>query len=67
MWVKPFTVAHATVELSLDERLEKTYEGHPDQEMSVCYAISPDGIVWNKPNLGLVNYEDNSANNILSR
>ena len=35
--------------------------------MSVCYATSPDGIVWKKPNLGLINYEHNSTNNILSR
>ena len=66
-WYSPFTVAHATGDLSLDERLTKTYEGHPEQEMGVCYATSPDGIVWNKPKLGLVKYEDNSDNNILSR
>ena len=66
-WYSPFTVANATGELSLDERLKKTYEGHPEQEMGVCYATSTDGILWNKPNLGLVNYENNSANNILSR
>ena len=65
-WYSLFTVAHAVRELSLDERRIKAYEGHPEQEMGVCYATSPDGIVWNKPNLGLVNYEDNSANNILS-
>ena len=66
-WYSPFTVAHATGDLSLDERLTKAYEGHPRQEMSVCYATSPDGIVWNKPNLGLINYEHNSTNNILTR
>ena len=66
-WYSPFTVAHATGDLSLDERLTKAYEGHPRQEMGVCYATSPDGIVWNKPNLGLINYEHNSTNNILSR
>ena len=66
-WYSPFTVGHATGELSLDERLQKVYKGHPEQEMGVCYATSSDGIVWNKPNLGLVKYENNSANNILSR
>ena len=35
--------------------------------MGVCYAISPDGIIWSKPNLRLVTYEDDPANNILSR
>ena len=66
-WYSPFTVAHATGDLSLDERLTKAYEGHPRQEMGVCYATSPDGIVWKKPNLGLINYEHNSTNNILTR
>ena len=66
-WYSPFTVAHATGDLSLDERLTKAYEGHPRQEMGVCYATSHDGIVWNKPSLGLINYEHNSTNNILTR
>ena len=66
-WYSPFIVAHATAERSLNERLKNLYEGHPEQEMGVCYATSSDGIIWNKPNLGLVTYEGESANNILSR
>ena len=31
----------------------------------VCYAESPDGITWTKPELGLVEYEGSTANNIL--
>ena len=66
-WYSPFIVAHSAGALSLDERRQRGYEGHPEQEMGVCYATSTDGIIWNKPDLGLVNYEDNSANNIISR
>ena len=66
-WYSPFIVAHATAGRSLNERLKNLYEGHPEQEMGVCYATSSDGIIWNKPNLGLVTYEGESANNILSR
>jgi hypothetical protein len=30
-----------------------------------CYAVSTDGIHWEKPNLGLVEYEGSKANNIV--
>jgi len=30
----------------------------------LCYATSADGIVWTKPNLGLVSYAGSTANNI---
>ena len=30
-----------------------------------CYATSADGLVWNRPNLGLVEYEGSKDNNIL--
>lgn len=35
--------------------------------MAICYATSKDGITWVKPELGIVQYNDNRANNILWR
>ena len=36
-------------------------------DTSFCYAESDDGIHWIKPNLGLLEYQGNTANNILFR
>lgn len=33
--------------------------------VSICYADSPDGIHWTKPDLGLVTYDGSTANNIV--
>jgi len=35
--------------------------------MGICYATSKDGIKWDKPELGLVDYEGSKANNIIWR
>ena len=35
--------------------------------MGICYATSRDGISWDKPELGLVDYEGSTANNIVWR
>jgi hypothetical protein len=37
-------------------------EGHPEL---VCYAESPDGVHWTKPDLGLVEFRGSTRNNIL--
>ena len=38
-----------------------------DEETGICYAYSKDGIHWEKPNLGLVEYNGNKNNNIVWR
>jgi hypothetical protein len=35
--------------------------------MGICYAVSRDGIRWEKPNLGLVEFRGNKENNIVWR
>ena len=35
--------------------------------MGVCYAVSKDGIHWEKPELGLVEFDGNKKNNIVMR
>ncbi len=43
-----------------------TREGEFDGEAEVtCYAESPDGIAWTKPNLGLHDYQGRRDNNIM--
>jgi hypothetical protein len=53
--------------MSLEERDSKQYEEPDNREMGICYAISKDGITWEKPNLGLVEYENSKNNNIIWR
>ena len=37
----------------------------PDARPYLCYAVSRDGVTWEKPNLGLVEHKGSTANNIL--
>jgi hypothetical protein len=38
-----------------------------DADVSLCYAVSKDGLHWTKPNLGLVDYAGSKKNNILAK
>jgi hypothetical protein len=42
-----------------------TYHLWYPADAGLCYARSPDGIRWEKPNLGLAEYEGSRANNIV--
>lgn len=64
-WYSPFIVSHTTVGMTMEERKQE-YGKHP-QEMGICYATSKDGASWDKPELGLVDYEGSTANNIIWR
>jgi len=66
-WYSPFIVDYSAQGMSLEERNSKDYEEPDDREMGICYAISKDGIKWQKPNLGLVEYENSKENNIVWR
>ncbi|MFH1699302.1 MAG: FlgD immunoglobulin-like domain containing protein [Candidatus Zixiibacteriota bacterium] len=37
----------------------------PNQTRRICYATSTDGVTWDRPNLGLVEYQGSYNNNIL--
>ena len=37
----------------------------PKSNTRGCYATSPDGITWNKPNLGLIEFEGSKDNNLI--
>ena len=70
-WYNPFII---------DERVTHTppEKRHPDwgnymdvkpnrREMGLCYAASTDGIHWEKPELGLVEFNGSKQNNIVMR
>ena len=51
-----------------DEKGEVIVKGEHDEEAAkrvVCEAFSDDGVNWTKPDLGLVEWEGSTANNIL--
>ena len=70
-WYCPFIVDQRTTETHPDRRkpsLTPYMDASPDgREEAMLYATSKDGINWTKPNLGIVNFNGNSNNNIVSR
>lgn len=64
-----FTLGYASVARVGDvwhlwyESYDRTYKS--DADGFLCYARSRDGVKWEKPNLGLVEYGGNRNNNIL--
>ena len=70
-WYSPFIIDERTT-LTPEDRRHPFYtaylEKDPDgREMGVCYATSNDGIHWDKPELGLVEFNGNKKNNLLMR
>jgi predicted GH43/DUF377 family glycosyl hydrolase len=41
------------------------YSGSEGPHYRICYASSPDGVSWTKPNLGLISFGGNTNNNIV--
>ncbi len=65
-WYSPFIVDHSSQGMSFEQR-KVEYKPPPGREMGICYAISKDGIIWEKPNLGIVEFEGSMENNIMLR
>jgi len=63
----PFIIDEATANTSLAERARKKYHVTPTREMGLCYAHSEDGIHWTKPELGIVELNGNTRNNLVLR
>ena len=66
-WYSPFVVDHSSREMTLRQRREMKYRAPRNREMAICYATSKDGLAWDKPDLGIVDYDGSKANNILMR
>ncbi len=65
-WYCPFIVDSSAMGMSIKERSRK-YHSPKNREMAICYATSEDGISWEKPELGLVEYNNSKENNIIWR
>lgn len=69
LWYNPFIIYEKHNKTPRPERPRTDYNRLPKgvTEMGVCYATSGDGLVWEKPELGLVEFEGSKRNNILLR
>ena len=65
-WYSPFIVDKAASETTRTDRSRVRYRPS-SREMGVCYAVSKDGLTWDKPDLGLVEFEGSKANNLVVR
>jgi len=52
--------------IRINDKLHMWYIGSGEEGSFVCYAISDDGVNWEKPNLGLVEYKGSRNNNIVN-
>ena len=66
-WYSPFVVDQSSRGITLRQRREVAYRAPRNREMAICYATSKDGLSWDKPELGIVEYDGSKANNILMR
>ena len=64
VWYFSFLTDSDMAEVPLTERPSRTY-GSPDREDGLLYAESLDGITWSKPELGLIEFQGSTANNIV--
>jgi hypothetical protein len=66
-WYSPFIVDELTTGTPAGERAAVRYRATPTREMGLCYAVSEDGLRWQKPELGLVEFGGSRANNLVMR
>jgi len=68
-WYSPFIIDERTTGTPPDKRPATNYiAAKPNaREMGLCYAESNDGIVWEKPELGICEFNGSTANNIVIR
>jgi hypothetical protein len=72
-WYSPFIVDESTSNTPKKDRVNggkfKYMGKHTGRrrEMGICYAVSRDGIRWEKPSLGIVEFRGNKENNLVWR
>ncbi len=68
-WYSPFIIDERTSLTPAEMRGKVSYiDAKPNaREMGVCYAMSKDGLHWEKPELGVVEFAGSRQNNIVFR
>ncbi|MCY3977755.1 MAG: hypothetical protein OXG23_06620 [Chloroflexi bacterium] len=65
-WYKSFIYDGLSNRTPLAQRPQQAY-GESEREEGLLYATSVDGIYWEKPALGLIDFEGSKANNLVMR
>ena len=65
-WYSPFIVDDTTSNTPPEKRIGVVYKP-THREVGICYAESKDGVNWEKPELGLTEFEGDRDNNIVLR
>lgn len=65
-WYSPFIVDDVTSNTSAERRKTIAYKP-AHREVGICYAESIDGVIWQKPDLGLTEFKGTRTNNIVLR
>jgi hypothetical protein len=65
-WYTPYLIDPGTTNTPRELRPYRNYV-ESNIELGVCYATSRDGILWEKPELGLVEFQGSTKNNIVLR
>jgi hypothetical protein len=72
-WYSPFIIDESTTNTPRKDRVNGgkfKYQGRHTgrrREMGICYAVSRDGIKWDKPSLGVVEFQGGRDNNLVWR
>lgn len=66
LWYNTFIIDPLSSNTSRADRKRIPYEVG-DREMGVCYAESRDGFEWKKPELGRIEFEGSTRNNLVMR
>ena len=77
-WYNPFIIDAATTDTPPAQRERGAYRAalararadehiRKHREMGVCYAVSTDGIRWQRPELGLIEFNGSTRNNMVMR
>jgi len=72
-WYSPFIIDESTANTPKEDRVNGgkfKYQGKHTgrrREMGICYAVSRDGIRWEKPSLGVIEFQGGKENNLVWR
>lgn len=66
LWYNPFIKDNSAKGMSLAQRRTIPYKP-PRRQNGFCYAFSRDGLTWEKPDLGIIEYQGSKANNLVLR
>ena len=64
-WYSPFIMCEVTATTPPEKRVFRYTPGK--REMGVCYATPKDGVAWRKPELGIIEFNGSTKNNLVAR